>query len=330
MKFILFSLSLIGFVGAKTCADYDVNKCTERGEDLIDDASSIICGDAPGNGCRRRLCCTSSPKTCARFNEEICPSGSLVDSPGEVLCDPNCNRRTCCHDPCDEDPCGEFSLNCNINNPIFEGDYTCNCDLTDDVENGPCPDPCDVLDCDDGNDLTMDTCNSNTGCNHECTVDLVDGECVDPGCTSNSACDDFDATTDDFCVNGSCMNTPIVDECDTLDCDDGNDLTTDTCVDGSCNHECTVGLIDGECVEDVCTPNPCGNDVCYQEEGIFLCFCASGGVSPLAICACETGPCGSSFESCEDGNDGDYVCTCPGVFGTGSFDVSNGPCPVPP
>ena len=78
------------------------------------------------------------------------------------------------------------------------------------------PEGCEeAAECDDKNPCTKDLC--------------TDGECAYELFPSD--CDDGDAcTTDDACVNGDCVGTP-------LDCADGDDCTKDTCKDGACVND---------------------------------------------------------------------------------------------
>ena len=89
------------------------------------------------------------------------------------------------------------------------------------------PEDCDqAADCDDGNPCTKDLC--------------TDGECAYEFFPSD--CDDGDAcTTDDMCLNGACVGTP-------MDCDDGDACTEDLCKAGTCSNkplttpECTISV----------------------------------------------------------------------------------------
>ncbi len=78
-----------------------------------------------------------------------------------------------------------------------------------------------VESCDDGDLCTVDTCDPDT---LECVHDLLECDegfvcngvaCV-PACTEDSECDDEVECTEDTCVMGLCVNTPI-------DCDDDDD-----------------------------------------------------------------------------------------------------------
>jgi hypothetical protein len=61
-------------------------------------------------------------------------------------------------------------------------------------------------------------------------------------------CDDDNACTTDTCVDGECVNTPIV-------CDDGNACTADTCDPATgCVYTPIVCDDDSECTADTCDP----------------------------------------------------------------------------
>ncbi len=78
------------------------------------------------------------------------------------------------------------------------------------------PEGCeDAIDCDDKNPCTKDLC--------------TEGECAYEFFPSD--CDDGDlCTTDDQCLNGECVGTP-------MDCADEDDCTEDSCEDGACVHD---------------------------------------------------------------------------------------------
>ena len=140
--------------------------------------------------------------------------------------------------------------------------------------------------CDDGNPCTGDDTCTKTGQGQEvclgapvdtddddpCTEDAcVDGEVVHtpiPGCADSpcpGGCDDGDPCTSDACVDDACENLPIegcIAECPS-DCDDGNPCTDDACEDGVC----------------VNSPNtaPCSdNDPCTASDQCAAGACVSG------------------------------------------------------
>ena len=143
MKFLIFALSLVGFVGAKTCADFDSQKCVDFG--IIPSPELVECGTS-GNWCNIKKCCDSGPKTCASasYPASRCTSRGKVpvDSPEEVSCNPYCNHKICCmaectaDSDCDEgETCGldgvcapEVVIGCSLNPDCDDGDA-----LTDDI-----------------------------------------------------------------------------------------------------------------------------------------------------------------------------------------------------
>ena len=137
------------------------------------------------------------------------------------------------------------------------------CSIRSQCSEGECQ-PVELLNCDDTNPCTDDTCDPELGCLY----------------TSNTAtCSDGDACTGgDQCVSGSCVGTPLT-------CVDDNPCTTGTCVEG---EGCVYVTVDGPCDdgnactgEDQCVGgqcvgttvitcndnNPCTNDTCKPSIG---------------------------------------------------------------
>ena len=185
-------------------------------------------------------------------------------------CDPNIG---CIHTPND--------LLCNNSNYTIDDCNIGYCDLF----NG-----CifESIDCNDGIDCTIDSCNENGECIHtpinskcnddiECTLDSCDSNL---GCNNiplNSLCNDNIDCTDDICniING-CINNP-----NNLLCNDNIDCTNDICNEFSgcsntpenieCNDniECTIDICDNNngCLNNplnsLCNDNnECTNDLC--------------------------------------------------------------------
>ena len=160
----------------------------------------------------------------------------------------------------------------------------------------------DEVDCDDGNDCTVDVCAGEAGCTHEA---MNEGECLD-----GDAC-----TIGDHCEAGVCVGTEI-------DCEDGNPCTADSCDGlGGCasvpqaavcddGDPCTLGDIcqDGACAGSAnltcddgnpCTDDSCGESGCVYEPNIASCddgnACTDGDT-------CAAGACQGSQITCDDGN----------------------------
>ena len=165
--------------------------------------------------------------------------------------------------------------------------------------------------CDDGNDCTIDKCDSAGGCIHKgtsgiqcsddgdpCTNDICndDGQCIHKG-VAGVVCDDGSICTQtDKCVAGSCIGG------NALACDDGDACTTDACDPFTgCTH---VAASDAVCTDD---GNLCTQDICQGGK------CVHPPVAPGAACAddgklctadvCENGGCvhiGKDGGKCDD------------------------------
>lgn len=179
----------------------------------------------------------------------------------------------CTLDHCDEDrQCVHDPVDCNDGDPctlgtcvaeqgcVYEPIPDCvpsNCETDQDcVDQNPCTldEKCvgggcsyTVMDCDDGKECTLDSCNPATGtCKHDAAT----------------GCDDGDPCTWDWChapQNYKCVHTPLT-------CDDEDPCTTDSCdPDVGCLHGlvdgCTPGCgQDSDCDDD----DPCTTDACHQ------------------------------------------------------------------
>jgi cysteine-rich repeat protein len=209
---------------------------------------------------------------------------------------------------------------CSDGNACTDGDFCLEGDCTSGL----------VLDCDDDNPCTTDSCDPMVGCLHmnnelpcndgdTCSTGdtCIDGECLPTGeldcddgnvCTDDScdgqsgcvhednslACDDQnDCTKDDVCKAGTCLGTG------SLDCDDSNPCTKDTCLpDGGCAYAIITGACDDG---DACTLNDtCSGGACQSgpQKG-----CDDG--NPCTDDSCDnTGTCQhvSNADLCDDGN----------------------------
>jgi len=167
-----------------------------------------------------------------------------------------------------------------------------------------------VVDCDDGNVCTVDSCTAALGCVHS----DVNGE----GCDDGLLC-----TLGDVCSRGECVGAPD-------SCDDGNPCTVDVCTeDGGCQHvpaevacedgdPCTVG---DSCREGVCVSG--GPNACDDENYCTIDTCNSdvGCVHLPTFSPCCTG----AVEACDDGN----PCTtdlCDPVTGDCATEPAEGAC----
>ncbi|HOP03712.1 MAG TPA: putative metal-binding motif-containing protein, partial [Tenuifilaceae bacterium] len=124
-------------------------------------------------------------------NVDNCP---LVFNPDQTDSDAN-GIGDACEESCEGQPCEDGDA-CTVGD-VFDAD--CNC------IGGP------MVDCDDNNPCTVDTCHPELGCIHE---------------LNTQPCDDGNpCTTNDQCINGECAGTPI-------DCGEGSacDPATGACI----------------------------------------------------------------------------------------------------
>ena len=268
----------------------------------------VVCDD--GEGCTEDSCdpasgaCVFAPRLAGEGCEDgdACTLGDACDGLGACASGPG----KACDDgeSCTSDACDTESGACVFTpRPAGEGcedGDACSLDDTCD-EAGACLAGA-ALDCDDGQDCTVDGCDPVSGClstnaasgadcdDHDaCTVgDRCDGS---GGCVSGAAltCDDGEICTANHCdALDGCVVTPRTGE----PCDDGNACTTQDACDeaGACAMGVALACHDDDaCTLDGCdpgsgcvfTPNPGGScedgDACTEgdtctEEGV----CAPG------------------------------------------------------
>ncbi|NOZ00285.1 MAG: hypothetical protein GXP54_00150 [Deltaproteobacteria bacterium] len=222
------------------CVPGAVSQC-----DCHNDADCIAMDD--GNKCNGTLVCDrqhfpykcktdpSSPVECDKGNDTFCRQNTCVAATGGCEMSPAHEGETCE----DNDACTKVSA----------------------CQSGACI-PFELLDCDDGDVCTTDTCDPATGCAHA----PVDGPC-----------DDGDACTQgDSCSGGLCVGGPPVDCDNGVFCDGEETCDPATgCVAGappSCDDDiqCTIDACDAttdQCVHqlmDTALEGPLGSETCLD------------------------------------------------------------------
>ena len=282
------------------------------------------CND--GNPCTDDVCggesgCAHTPNAAACSDNNSCTKGDLCDG-GECVagapldCD---DGNVCTDDLCDpQDGC----VHTPNQAPCDLGD---SCLLGVHCEGGACLFDT-VLNCDDDNPCTTDTCLPESGCKNvnnklPCSDDSVctiGDQCDGGQCVIGPplACDDDNPCTDDLCDAATGCGHAGND----APCDLGNECTVgDHCQSGACVFDSLLGCDDGNyCTTDSCDPEsgcvhelnelPCDDDdVCTISDHCHLGQCINSG--PL---------------TCNDGNH----CTddlCNPESGC-SFVFNNAPC----
>ena len=150
--------------------------------------------------------------------------------------------------PCEDDnPCTQDFCDAATGCQFLPGDGQCSdgseCTTGDHCLQGKCV-VSGLLDCNDGNVCTDDSCSAATGCGHEAnvltcddgTVCTVDDVCADEVCVPGEAldCDDTNpCTTDDCDPMSGCTHVPLPDN---TDCGGEN-----ICIGGECVTPCLPG-----------------------------------------------------------------------------------------
>jgi hypothetical protein len=235
----------------------------------IENADPIECNGADcndGNYCTADSCdptagaCVHAPAAegfpCSTGGfPGTCVSGSCVSACESLSCDDN--------EQCTMDSCNYLYGRCDN---LSVADETI-CDffgVAGACEDGQCKAACLVLNCDDYNDCTADSCSPSSGtCSNIVVTDgsscdyggfpgvCSSGICEDAMLCAGVDCDDGNVCTSDSCdpmdglcdndavlvptacdffgLPGSCSDDQCVSSCELLDCDDGDDCTDDTC-----------------------------------------------------------------------------------------------------
>jgi hypothetical protein len=229
-----------------------------------------VCTD---DGCDSANGCVATPNDALCDDGNSCTvtdqcAGGLCLGTGALGCD---DENICTTDSCDP---ATGCVQVANKQPCDDGDA---CTVGDLCGNGACMGK-GVLDCEDGNLCTDDSCDAEAGCVHE---------------FNQAPCDDLNTcTTDDACNKGKCLGIG------SLECDDGNPCTKDICLpEGGCQHEAAAGACDDD---DPCTVN----DVCDEGE------CVSGVApdcddeNPCTDDSCVAGLCvhTPNDSDCDDSN----------------------------
>ncbi len=266
---------------------------TEFCNNRDDDCDVLVDEDFDGDGDNFTLC--SVPyNDCNDTNSSIYPGAdeSCDNKTGFDMVDNNCDGTIDldCDSYCDKDGdnysshfvclvAGYYYKDCNDNNALINpGEYDIPCDDIDqdckgDPFNGTDEDGdlykiegelCGQIDCNDSetsiNPGAAETCN---GFDDNC--DNV----TDEGCSCGD-CTDYDMCTSDDCVEGACVNEPVVPCCGNDECEDGENET-------SCLDDCFVVQPGSVCGDGLCItlggenlsncPEDC-NDCVDLDEGL--------------------------------------------------------------
>ncbi len=262
-------------------ADCSYDYCDEETDQCRNDIIPLACDDH--NPCTVDEClpyvgCQNDEILVGEACEDgnVCTTGEICDeqgvcrAEGDGICDDD--------NPCTVDTCDPLYADCYY---AVVGDGTeCDdedlCTVSDMCSQGLCLGV--PRNCDDQNECSADSCDSETGCVNEIIF--------------NKPCDDQDGCTSGTLCFLSGENVPTCGRGNETDCDDGNPCTVDTCDSAlGCSNDPVEGFVacgasnekicvDGQCVPDInCTSNEdcddgmaCTSDFCDMTGGNNTCY----------------------------------------------------------
>jgi len=263
--------------------------------------------------------------------------------PGAEICD--CNDNDCDTQVDEGALCGAGSscVNCQCAQPCGTGEFPCPAGQF--CDNGFClVDPCYMVDCppvggeaqtcDDGDcvaSCSLSNCDSGDVC------DPFDGVCKEDSCVGFpdrctegqfclagvceiDACFEIDCPAEQYCLEGSC-----VDSCAGVECPNKQSCELGVCVEDLCEGiDCGVGGTcnpeDGECQQNLCINVQCSfGEVCNEVTGECEADPCNGVECPDEQ-FCREGSCFSTDTAGPEDEDKDYV----SVGGGGGCQVGGG------
>ncbi len=269
--------------GANGCVHDPVN-CDDGNASTTDQCGSSGCINTPllGEGSRTDFVQSEMKNEAAKENTTINESQSVTEEELLPICD---DGNPCTTDAYDGTNCVYTSLNCDDGN-----DGTLDSCMDGVCINKPL-DSVSIISENNGTNLSETlTSKHPQSCDdhNSCTEDTFNGiECEH----KPKNCDDGDPNTFDYCFEGVCYHT-------TTNCDDGNPCTIDSFNGSACVHTpmncddqnaCTIDTCkDGKCVN---TPrncddgNPCTYDKCNRKTGCYSTWkCDDGNPCTLDYC----------------------------------------------
>ncbi|RJO65534.1 MAG: choice-of-anchor D domain-containing protein [Myxococcales bacterium] len=291
----------------------DGNICTKN-----DYCQSGLCLPGPvdtcddENSCTTDACvtpggCRNTPRTGNCEDGDPCTSGEYCDYEGFIY---KCTggTRTDCEDdnPCTADTCDESGdcVNAPLNGPVAACTDSNICTLNDGCVDGVCGYGLGgLLNCDDENPCTTDSCHQTQGCQRVNNTDPCDDgnpctendRCGTGTCRAGTAksCDDANPCTTDACdpeaaEGEECSSTP---KTNGTTCSDGDPCTTgDRCVDGACEPTGGQSCDDGNpCTIDGCDVSGCTHDADIGAECQDSNPCTTGDTCNASK-VCQAGP----------------------------------------
>jgi formylglycine-generating enzyme required for sulfatase activity len=307
------------------CSDGNVctegDKCSAEGVCVGD--QNVDCDDdepCTNDYCDEAAGCVNEPLQSDDQQPQDCDGSfcTLGDQCVEGECQAG-DVKSCDDDnECTNNDCDSNSGSC-LNSPL--SDVACDdgnfCTDGDECVAGECV-PGEMLECEDNNPCTTDSCNPKSGCmfapvteptpcddTNACTKD---DQCAGPKCQGTAkVCEDDNPCTDNQCSpEEGCYFSPASGEA----CDDGDACTkSDLCSEGECVSGAPLDCSDGvECTVDMCDAGECKNVANHSacDDGKFCngeesCDLESGCVLGIAPTLDDGIVC--TVDTCDEEND---------------------------
>lgn len=299
----------------------DSNACTDDNCDPLAGCGHIYntapCNDGDlctdNDACENSACAPGQPVFCEDSDDctdDYCQNG--IGCVYEWVCE--CAANTECDDlnPCTNDICASGFCEYTFNSAPCDNNDACT--ATNKCVAGECLGIA-PLNCNDGNECTIDTCNPQNGCKNEpqtgmacndgnacttvdsCDKDVCGGEAI--VCNDNNPCTDDSCNTQNGCVYTSNNSNP---------CEDGSLCTTsDFCDAGKCQGGKAL-----KCDDD----NICTDNVCQLQKGC---------VYPANQAGCDDGNGCTVGDICADTacKSGTNICQCANTADCASAEDNN-------
>lgn len=249
-------------------------------------------------------------------DNNVCTADTCVSATGCVYTPIPCTKTAC------------ETVTCDAVNGCIRTDISASCDTGNKCKNKSCNpvSGCNNTDiiCDDNNPCTINSCNPATGCvftDNGVALCTPANKCLLSSCINGVGCS---PTTPVTCTNTACVQfTCVAGSCQpsgSTNCDDNNACTNDFCVDGpigapgvGCGHTPYICDQPATCYNYTCTPGPGPIPNCTIDESSRV-VCDDNSLCTTDVCLQGFG-CVYTNITCNSTTGCDYPIGCDGPSG---------------